>query len=313
MTQGKRILITGCAGYLARRLLEACKGDPEIDWLGGIDIRPPEFENGIEFHKLDIRSPDLTDLLRRKNVRTVVHLAWVFNPTHNPRLEYEVDVLGSRNVLDAAKQAGVPYLIYLSSTTAYGPHADNPPVFNEEYPRRGHPGYLYSKYKAEVDDIMVKFREEHPELRMFVIRAPIILGPNTRNIVTQMTEMPVMVGVRGYDPPMQFLHEEDLRELLKWAIGKEPEGVYNVCGHGTIRFSKIVACLQKSAIYLPSWMLYPKLGLLWKLRLMPFPPSILDFIRYPWVASSARFESTFDFRVSYSSRDAFLAYANARK
>jgi len=168
---GRRVLITGCSGYLAQKLIAACRENPQIEWLGGLDVRAPKDTAGWHFFQMDVRSREIATLLQEHRIDTLAHLAWVFNPTHQPEMEYEVDVVGSRNVFQAAATARTPYVIYLSSTTAYGPHADNPPIFDESYPRRGHPGYLYAKYKAEVDHIALEFREKHPEIRMFILRA----------------------------------------------------------------------------------------------------------------------------------------------
>ena len=280
-----------------------------MEWIGGIDVRPPKNPEGFRFFPVDVRSPEVAKLLEENRVTTVAHLAWVFNPTHDPQMEYEVDVKGSRNILDCVQKTRTPYLLYLSSTTSYGPHADNPEIFDENYPRRGHHGYLYSKYKAEVDHQMLEFIQQHPEQDLCVIRAPIVLGPNTSNVVTQMTGLPVLIGVRGFDPPMQFLHELDLQKFLMWALHRKPKGVYNLTGHGTIRYSEIMKHLKKPSLWIPASVLYPALGMLWKMRVVPFPPSILDFIRYPWVASGEKFLQSYDFRPQYSSEEAFLAYA----
>ena len=309
----ERILITGCSGYLAQTFIDACKNAPHVEWLGGIDVRPPKNRaDHLHFSSLDVRSSEIATLLKDQRVTTVVHLAWIFNPTHDPDFERDVDVEGSRNILECVEKAEVPYLVYLSSTTSYGPHPDNPEIFDESYPRRGHPGYLYSKYKAEVDHMMLDFMNRNPQQEMFVARAPIVLGPNTRNVVTQMTELPVMVGVRGFDPPMQFIHEQDLQRLLVWAIQKKPKGIYNVTGPGTIRYSGIVKLLKKPSIWIPPALLYPALSALWSMRLVPFPASILDFVRYPWVASGEKFLQTYDFKPEFNSEEAFLAYAKAR-
>lgn len=309
----ERILITGCSGYLAQTFIDACINTPHVEWLGGIDVRPPKNPSDhLHFSSLDVRSPEIATLLKDNQVTTVVHLAWIFNPTHNPDFERDVDVEGSRNILDCVQKAGVPYLIYLSSTTSYGPHPDNPEIFDENYPRRGHHGYLYSKYKAEVDDMMLDFMNRNPQQEIFVARAPIVLGANTRNVVTQMTELPVLVGVRGFDPPMQFIHEQDLQRLLKWAIHSKPKGIYNVTGPGTIRYSEIMKHLKKPSVWIPSALIYPALSTLWRLRLVPFPSSILDFVRYPWVASGEKFLAAYDFKPEFTSEEAFLAYARAR-
>jgi UDP-glucose 4-epimerase len=286
--------------------------DESIEWLGGIDVRPPQITDRFHFYNIDIRSPELATQLKENAIDTVVHLAWVFNPTHNPEIEYEVDVGGSRNVLNSIQTAQVPYLIYLSSTTSYGPHPDNPQLFDENFPRRGHWGYLYSKYKAEVDHIMVDFIQSNPQIRVFLTRAAIVLGPHTKNVVTQMTEMPVMFAVSGYDPPMQFLHEEDIQRLLIWAVKEQPVGIFNLAGHGTVLYSRLVELLRKPLLRLPSSLIYPSLNALWKMHMMPFPSSILDFIRYPWVGSIQKFLDSCKFEIRHSSEEALMAYARAR-
>jgi len=310
---GRRILITGCTGYLAQTLIQACRGDQNIEWLGGIDVRQPQDAGGLNFTEMDVRSPDLARLLKEQKIDTVVHLAWVFNPTHQPELEYEIDVNGSRNVLASMERAGVPYLIYLSSTTSYGPHPDNPVIFDENYPRRGHSHYLYSKYKAEVDHVMLDFIEKHPDIRVFLVRAPIVLGAHTRNVVTSMIDIPVLFGVTGFNPPMQFIHEEDVQRLLLWCIHEQPVGVFNISGRGTISYSEIMRAVRKPSAWLPAWLLYPIVQLLWTFRLMPFPSSILDFIRYPWVADTRKFDTQYAFPLQHSSREALMAYIASRR
>src|SRR5215470_7953447 len=101
----ERILVTGCSGYLAQRFIDACRGNPEIEWVGGIDVRAPKNIDGIHFFLVDVRSPELEALLRQHHVTTVVHLAWVFNPTHEPELEHDIDVEGSRNVVQCVQKA----------------------------------------------------------------------------------------------------------------------------------------------------------------------------------------------------------------
>jgi len=308
-----RLFVTGCSGYLAQRLISASKGNSKIEWIGGCDIRTPSDVSGWNFFEMDIRSEQLKAVLQENRVDTVAHLAWVFNPTHNQQLEYEIDVNGSRNVLKAVESASVPYVLYLSSTTAYGPHPDNPLIFDESYPRRGHSSYLYAKYKAEVDTIMLEFIDRHPSTSVFMIRACIVLGPRTSNIVTRMTQLPYVFAVRGYDPAMQFIHEGDIERLLAWAVLEKPVGVFNIAGKGTIQFSTLIEKLQKKGQWLPPWLLYPSLGISWRLNLLPFPPSILDFIRYPWVASTTKFEAAYNFEIRHTSTDALLAYAATQK
>lgn len=275
-------------------------------------MRPPQRRERFHYFPIDIRSTELVNVLRENRVDTVVHLAWVFNPHHDPQQEYEIDVKGSENVLQAALAARVRHLVYLSSTTSYGAHADNPDVLDEDAPRRGHPTFLYSKYKAVVDSLMLEFHRRHPSIGFFMVRAPIVFGPHTRNFVTAFTELPVVFGVRGYDPPMQFLHEDDIQRLLAWAVVNKPQGTYVVSGHGTVSYSEVARLMKRPYAALPAGILHALVTLGWKLHILPFPASILDFIRYPWVSAMKQFPKRYRFPIHYSSREAVLAYAKAR-
>jgi UDP-glucose 4-epimerase len=311
-TRARRVFITGCAGYLAQQLVEQLLHERKVEWLGGNDIKPPSRRDGFHFYPLDIRSPEVVNILRENKVDTVVHLAWAFNPLHDPNGEYEIDVKGSENVLHAERAARVRSLVYLSSTTSYGAHEDNPHMFEEDAPRRGHATFLYSKYKAVVDSTMLEFHKRHPRVRFFMIRAPIVFGPHTRNFVTAFTELPVVFGVRGNDPPMQFLHEEDIQRLLVWAVMSNPKGTFVVSGHGTVRYSEVARLMQRPYLTLPAAVLNALVSVGWNLRLLPFPASILDFIRYPWVCRMEKFPKRYRFPIRYSSKEAVLAYARAR-
>jgi len=111
---------------------------------------------------------------------------------------------------------------------------------------------------------------------------------------------------------MQFLHEEDMQNLMIWAVKTQPAGIYNLAGTGTIRLSELVKAIKKRMLWLPASILYSAVGMLWKLRLVSFPASILDFVRYPWVGSIEKFQKAYDFPIRHSSEEALLAYASAR-
>lgn len=300
-----RLFITGCSGYIAKFLIEKCIKDPYFEWIGGNDIRETKVNKRFNFYKVDIRDPSILDILKKNNVNVLVHLAWIFNPTHNKKLEYEVDVKGSENILKASKIAKIKYILYLSSTTAYGAYKENPPEIDEEYFTKGNPKFLYSKYKAIVDKLFINFMKENPEIKVCVYRAPIVIGPNIKNYLLDIVSMKFMFGVLGYDPQMQFLHEEDLKELLFWSLKNKPTGIYNVASNGLIKYSEISKIFKKRLIKFPYRLLYSFLWLGWQFRILRFPPSILDFIRYPWIASRKKFNKDYpEFEFKFTSKKA---------
>jgi UDP-glucose 4-epimerase len=124
-----------------------------------------------------------------------------------------------------------------------------------------------------------------------------------------------MFQVRGADPPFQFLSEEDMSTILLRAVKAEASGIFNCAGDGALRYGKVIRASGKRPWPLPASILYPLTGFLWKLRLSPFPPGILDLIRYPWVADTTRLKTVFGYTPQHDTRqamDAFLAARRAR-
>jgi UDP-glucose 4-epimerase len=321
---GLRLVITGSSGYLAKQLIARLGRDPECEFIFGLDIRRQEQEVGCEaeFFRYDTTHPweILVEFLRKRRINTGLHLAWQFNPTHDRRRHRAVDITGSLNFFRAAAAAGLERVLHTSSTTVYIHPANpaEPPWLPESTPPTGTPRYLYSRHKAEIDRVAQSFAEEHPKIQVMILRPAIVLGPHTQNIVSKMMEwpwwsFPWMLQVRGADPPMQFISEEDVGEILYRAVKSETRGVFNCAGNGVVRFSEVVRACGKRPLALPARWLYPVANLLWTLRLAPFPAGILDTIRYPWVADNTRLKSVFGYAPRHSSRQALETFLDARK
>ena len=320
---GLRIAITGSSGYLAQQLITRLGSDPDVEFILGLDISPrvPEAKCPTLFLRFDLTAPwgELRDYFRSHDINTALHLAWQFNPIHDLQRHRQVDVEGSQNFFRAAKAAALRRVIYTSSTTAYVNPANpsEPPYLTEESPVSGTPRYLYSKHKAEVDRMAQDFMARHHEIQLIILRPSIVLGPNTRNIVSEMMEwpwrsFPWTFQVRGADPHMQFVSEEDMSEVLYRAVKTEARGIFNVAGDGTVRSSELVRAVGKKPLAIPAALLYPGAAILWALRLAPFPAGMLDMIRYPWVANNTRLKKVFGYTPPVASKEALESFIAAR-
>jgi len=117
-----RILITGVAGFigsnLASRLLTEDYEVVGIDNLAyGLKENIPE---GVEFHYQDIRAKEIISLF--EGVDTVFHLAaknCIADCQNDPVETTEINVLGTVNVFEAAKRAGVRKVVYAESSALY--------------------------------------------------------------------------------------------------------------------------------------------------------------------------------------------------
>jgi UDP-glucose 4-epimerase len=98
----------------------------------------------------------------------VIHLAFILNPLHDEQLMHDVDVRGSKNVLDATAACEAEHLVVASSTSAFGAFPDNPPFLSEADPLGREPNYTCTSDKYEVEELIKGFREDHPEIKVAV-------------------------------------------------------------------------------------------------------------------------------------------------
>ena len=138
MTTQRTVLITGVAGFigsnLADRLLSEGFRVIGIDNLSyGVIEQVPE---GVEFHKLDIRSPDIYPLFR--GVDAVYHLAaknCIADCQNDPLETSDINVTGTVNVFEASRQGQVGKVIYAESSALYEGSSVMPTPESEVYPQ----------------------------------------------------------------------------------------------------------------------------------------------------------------------------------
>ena len=71
---GRRVLITGVAGFWGTELARCLERSPEVEYIAGLDVRPPAADLArTEFIRADIRNPLISKLLPQTRVDTVVH------------------------------------------------------------------------------------------------------------------------------------------------------------------------------------------------------------------------------------------------
>jgi len=290
---------------MTKLLLDAPEGHKII----GFDVRPPRIQSDrLEFHNLDIRDKKIADVLKGRNVETVLHFAFVLDPLYDEKEMTDIDLGGTRNILDAIQKAGINHLIATSSTTAYGAVKDNPVPLREEDPTRAIRPFNYAYDKRLMDEMLRAFQKDHPEVKVCIIRPCIVLGPNVSNyIATQLLNNPVATLLDGKNIQSQFVHEDDLVRLIHLCVQKKVKGIYNAVGEGYLDSFEMAKMQKKKAVKTPYWLAYALVWTTWKTKALPFsmPPGILDFYRYPWVASGEKAKKELDFTPQYSTRQCF--------
>jgi nucleoside-diphosphate-sugar epimerase len=131
------VLITGVAGFigsnLAERLLREGHRVTGLDNLAyGLREQVPA---DVEFHKADVRSPDIYPLFDKIDV--VFHLAaknCIADCQNDPRETADINVTGTVNVFEAARRAKVKKLVYAESSSIYEGSKKLPTPESDEHP-----------------------------------------------------------------------------------------------------------------------------------------------------------------------------------
>jgi UDP-glucose 4-epimerase len=310
--------VTGASGLVGRQVLRRLAAEPgDLETLVALDLRePPAAERlaGVTYREGDIRDRGLAALLREHAVDAVVHLAAIVTPGRRSsrEQEYAVDVLGTRNVVEACLAAGVRQLVYASSGAVYGYHADNPRPLREGDPLRGNPEFAYADHKRQVEEELAALRRTHPELRQLVFRPGTILGPGVASPISRLFESRVVVGVRGADVPFVLVEDADVAAAIVKGLREGREGVYNLCGDGALPLRAIARRMGGLYLPLPAPVLAGVLRALQALGLSARGPEQVDFLRYRPVLANDALEQAFGF-TPRTSEEVFERYRLARR
>ena len=313
-----RILITGGGGYLGSQVVARLAALPDGERPAAVvshDLREPTSRLPlVAYVACDIRSPQLAEALALHRIDVVVHLAAIMpsGKAQTRDFEYDVDVNGTRKLLQACVQHGVKRIVVSSSGAAYGYHADNAPWLTEDMPVRGNEVFAYSHHKRLVEEMLADYRNKHPALEQVVLRIGTILGPTVRNQITDMFEKPRLLAIRGSDSPFVFIWDQDVVGIILRAVSDGPAGIYNVAGDGALTIHEIAQRLGKKTRRLPSWLLRGALSILKPLGLTQYGPEQLDFLRYRPVLLNTQLKTVFGYTPTYTSAEVFEIYRAAR-
>lgn len=312
--KGNSVLVTGAGGYIGRQLIETLAQDRrDLKTVVAADVRetpPDERLTGIDYVAADIRSSELIDVFRRFSIDTVVHLATNVTPGRksNREFEYSVDVLGTENVLNTCLEFQAKKLIITSSGAAYGYYADNPEWLDENDALRGNPEFAYSHHKKLVEEMLARYRNEHPELNQLVLRPGTVLGATANNQITALFQKTFIMGLVGAATPFVFIWDQDVVGCIRKGIFSDSTGIYNLAGDGVLTMKEIAGLMDKPYVPLPVGLVRAGLWMLKKLGLSQYGPEQVNFLRYRPVLSNRRLKEEFGYIPQKTTQQVFEYY-----
>jgi UDP-glucose 4-epimerase len=316
-----RVVVVGASGNVGTALLRRFLDDGTVTSVVAVARRvpdglPPAPYGVASWVACDVAAATAIEDLEPAFVGAdaVVHLAWAIQPSHNRRRLHDVNVAGTRNVVEAARRAGVPHVVVASSVGAYSPAPDDVPR-SEGWSTDGVRSSSYSVDKAAVERVLDEVEERYPDLTIARLRPALVfqrsagheisryfLGPwaPKRAIAGRLPVLPWPVGLR-----LQVVHADDAADAFREAVVRRVRGAFNVAAPDVLRGPDVadvvargrlrdVAVSEARAVVAAAW----------HVRVVPIGPGWLDLALAAPVLDTSRAERELDWRPRWSAVDA---------
>ena len=242
-----KVLVTGGLGHIGSRLITVLAKREDIELVRILDNLYTErycslfnlpAEKKIEFIEGDVRNEEDVELAM-KNMDIVFHLAAITDPAKSfeiPRLTEEVNLIGTKKVIQQALKYRVKKVIYPSTTSVYAP-SSGIAIENcsfEEYK----PQSPYAKFKLLGEREVIELAKDN-NLKTVILRLGTIYGPSigmrfhtavNKFIFLACTKRPLTVWEGVLTQRRPYLYIEDAISAFIFMMDNEVDngGIFNV-------------------------------------------------------------------------------------
>jgi nucleoside-diphosphate-sugar epimerase len=311
-----RVAVVGATGNVGSALLRALEHDERVREIVGIARRLPDRElPKVTWRQADVAKDELEPVL--EGADTVVHLAWLIQPSRDERVTYAVNVEGSRRVFEAAARAGAGSLVYASSVGAYSPGPKDRAV-DESWPTDGIASSFYSRHKAAVERILDAFEAEHEPMRVARLRPGLIFQRDAASEIRRYFAGPLLPSPllrRGLIPVVprierlrfQAVHTDDVADAYRRVIAqRDVRGAYNIAAEPVLDPDELAKALGARPVSVAPRVLRGAASLTWRLRLQPTSPGWVDMALGVPIMDTTRARTELGWAPRRSSSEALL-------
>jgi UDP-glucose 4-epimerase len=312
----RRILVTGISTLWGGRLAQALERDEDVEAIIGVSPDDPTCElERTEFVRVGLQHALLRRIVHAADIDTVIDTRLVVDSLHaTARAAHEANVIGTMNILAACGGPDSPVrkVVFKSSAHYYGCEQDDPAFFTEAMRRPHPPRTRLEADIVEAEKAVDGFAKRNPGVTVTVLRFANALGPGLDTTHTRLFALPAVPCVLGFDPRYQFIHEEDLVGVLRFAVEHDLPGVYNAAGDGVLALSEVCSLLGKPpAPILPPWGASLVGGVLRRVGVR-VPAEVLNQLRYGRGLDNRALKGA-GYAYGFTSREAVLRHAEAQR
>ena len=331
------VLITGAAGYVGSMLVRRFAAREDVACVIGLDKKPvPELiqdEPKLTYLHLNLADEGWEEKVAALKPTIIVHTAWQIREIYGDRpLTWKWNVEGSERVCRFAYETpGITRLVHFSTVASYGAFPTNTIEhrFTEDEPFR-ETDYLYAEEKRIAEErLEACFKEAKNAVPTAVVRPAAITGPRGRfmrirfglqsALAGQLKESAAyrLVSMLTRFVPVtpkwvrQFIHEDDVVNLVELLAFSSPKGTYevfNICPPGDVVLGKDMAeAVGKKTVMIQPWMARLPFALLWHLTRGKIPTAKGSWkgYSYPIAVDGSKLTEVYGYQYQYPSLDAF--------
>jgi len=252
----KRVLLIGASGFVGTRLIETIGEKRCINF----DKQHSSRYDNITVIQ-DIRNEGIDGAISHQ-LSAVVLLAAEHRDDVSPvSLYYDVNVQGTKNVLDTMDKKGIQSIVFTSSVAVYGLNKENP---DEEHP--ADPFNHYGKSKWQAEEVLRGWYQKDPETRsLSIIRPTVIFGEanrgNVYNLLKQIASGKFLMIGKG-ENKKSMAYVGNVVAFIKYLIDNDTPGyrVYNYVDKPDFNMNELVRQVRHDLgkdgkmVRIPEWL-----------------------------------------------------------
>lgn len=331
------VLVTGAAGYVGTMLVRRFAAREDVERVISIDKEPvPDLikdDPKLTYIHMNLADEGWEEKAAAYAPDIVIHTAWQIREIYGNRaLSWKWNIDGSERVFRFAYgNAFVKRLIHFSTVASYGAFPANTVEhrFTEDEPFRK-TDYLYAEEKRIAEErLEACFAEAGNKVPTAVVRPAAITGPRGRYMRIRFGLQAALAGqlkdsfvyrlvsmMTRFVPVTpkwvrQFIHEDDVVNLVELLALSEPKGAYevfNICPPGPVVLGKDMAeAVGKKALLIQPWMARLPFAFLWHATRGKIPTAKGSWkgYSYPIAVDGSKLTKVYGYEYQYPSLDAF--------
>jgi UDP-glucose 4-epimerase len=204
----------------------------------------------------------------------------------------------------------VKRVIVRSSGMVYGASASDPAHFSEQTRAGDEPTTGFARDLLDVESYARGLSRRRQDIAVTILRPTAILGPQISTRMSNYFSSPIIPVVIGYQPRLQFLHEEDALAAIEHATLLGRPGTFNLAADGVVTLAQAIRRAGRIELPVPAGLMGTVAGVFRNMGINTLHGDQADYLTYGRVLDTTRMRAELGFaprRTSLETLDDFIA------